>query len=262
MELHEFAARSPRPDPLRSNIARLIEVVGTPKFETEMFHAAHAATNCEHVTAFATCKNSAPRILLAANTGTRPIAKSVGEKYLARFWKLDPANHARAFDKRPASYTTLRILPRDIDDSSYRHECYTSTRLQDRFSVMQSRSGEVYRINFYRGVRSGRFAESDFDRIVNSADLFMSLLVKHDAINGPGAKGIGPDLFVNRLRLLEPAMPSRRTEVCAAIMLGMTSEAIALKLGISVNTVLTYRKRAYSRIGISCQNELLRLILS
>jgi DNA-binding CsgD family transcriptional regulator len=45
-------------------------------------------------------------------------------------------------------------------------------------------------------------------------------------------------------------------------MLGMTSEAIGLKLGISVNTVLTYRKRAYGRLNISCQNELMRLILS
>ncbi len=57
-------------------------------------------------------------------------------------------------------------------------------------------------------------------------------------------------------------MPLRETEVCAAIVQGMTSEAIALKLGISVNTVLTYRKRAYMRLGISCQNELLRFILS
>ena len=37
---------------------------------------------------------------------------------------------------------------------------------------------------------------------------------------------------------------------------------IGLKLGISVNTVLTYRKRAYGRLHISCQNELMRLILS
>jgi DNA-binding CsgD family transcriptional regulator len=45
-------------------------------------------------------------------------------------------------------------------------------------------------------------------------------------------------------------------------MSGMTPEAIALHLGISVNTVLTYRKRAYGRLKISCQNELLRLILN
>jgi len=34
-----------------------------------------------------------------------------------------------------------------------------------------------------------------------------------------------------------------------------------LSLGLSINTVLTYRKRAYSRLGISTQNELVRLLI-
>jgi DNA-binding CsgD family transcriptional regulator len=42
---------------------------------------------------------------------------------------------------------------------------------------------------------------------------------------------------------------------------GLTSERIALKLGVSLNTVLTYRKRAYFRLRISSQNDLLRLML-
>jgi len=46
------------------------------------------------------------------------------------------------------------------------------------------------------------------------------------------------------------------------VMMGRNSEAIALALGISVNSVLTYRKRAYAWLGISSRNELIRLILS
>ena len=85
----------------------------------------------------------------------------------------------------------------------------------------------------------------------------MSLVVKNDA----ASEAMLPRTFTNRLRLIAPNIPQREAEVCTAIMLGMTSEAIALKLGISVNTVLTYRKRAYNRLNISCQNELMRLIL-
>ena len=50
------------------------------------------------------------------------------------------------------------------------------------------------------------------------------------------------------------------SHLCAAIAVGMNSEAIALTLGIRLNTVLTYRKRAYARLGICSQNELVRLI--
>ncbi len=120
----------------------------------------------------------------------------------------------------------------------------------------------LYRLNFYAGGRYGRFADSDISRIMGSADLLLALLVKHDATGFETNRRTRLRIVSRtRLRLVSPKMPQREAEVCTAIMLGMTSEAIALKLGISVNTVLTYRKRAYGRLNISCQNELMRLIL-
>lgn len=261
MELHSLADTRPKADPLRSEIGRLIEVVGTPKFESEMFEVARKAVSCEHLTAFAFSGDLPPRPLIAANAGSRPVAKSLATKYISQYWKMDPANDLLKFENKNTDIA-LRILPDDIADGSYRHDCYTSVRLQDRFTVMRRRGGEVFRINFYGGVRGGRAGGLDIDRIMSSADLLICLLLKHDATGRPAPDKLAPELYRSRLRLLEPNMPLRETEVCAAIVQGMTSEAIALKLGISVNTVLTYRKRAYMRLGISCQNELLRFILS
>jgi len=51
-------------------------------------------------------------------------------------------------------------------------------------------------------------------------------------------------------------LTQREADVCAAIALGYTTLGIGLNLGISVNTVATHRKRAYAKLGISCQNEL------
>ena len=68
--------------------------------------------------------------------------------------------------------------------------------------------------------------------------------------------------YLDRLRYLCPSMPRRQLEVCALIVRGYFSQAIALKLGISLNTVLTFRRRAYARLRISSQNELTRLVLS
>jgi len=58
-----------------------------------------------------------------------------------------------------------------------------------------------------------------------------------------------------------PHLARRELDVCVGIMQGKSSEAIALALGISVNTVRTYRKRAYARLGITSHNELMRLVL-
>jgi DNA-binding CsgD family transcriptional regulator len=59
-----------------------------------------------------------------------------------------------------------------------------------------------------------------------------------------------------------PLLTAREAEVCACIVHGMSSEGIALELGISVNTVRTFRKRAYSRLNICSQNELMKVVLA
>jgi DNA-binding CsgD family transcriptional regulator len=260
MELLNYAQASRSRDPVRAYIQRLIEVVGTPRFEAEFVKAMSETIRSEHVTAYAFLPNAPPRLLLAASSGPLPAAKIRAVKYLAQYWKQDPAGLFEGASQGDAM--ALRTLPQDIDDGLYRQDCYTSLRINDRFTLMQRNGDHTYRVNLYRSGPGGRFAQSDVDHIMNSADLLVSLLVKHAATNPSDGGKAAPDLFQHRLRLIEPSMPTREAEVCAAIMSGMTSEAIALHLGISVNTVLTYRKRAYGRLKISCQNELLRLILT
>lgn len=242
-------------DPLRAQLARLIAVVGTPRFESELFDVAHAALQCEHLTAFAQGTDG-PRVVLASNTGSINVARPIAHKYIAQYWDLDPANRTLPLCDSGDS-VALRIAPEDdIKDDFYRRDCYTEPQIVERVTLMQRHGDKVYRLNFYAGAR-GRFSASVVDQVMESGDLLMSLVMKNDA----ASEAMLPESFANRLRLVSPNMPQREAEVCTAIMLGMTSEAIALKLGISVNTVLTYRKRAYNRLNISCQNELMRLIL-
>ncbi|TKW76868.1 MAG: hypothetical protein DI543_18695, partial [Bradyrhizobium icense] len=57
------------------------------------------------------------------------------------------------------------------------------------------------------------------------------------------------------------ALTGREKEVCLRILSGFSSEAIAAELGISLHSALTYRKRAYEKLGISAQNELFGMVL-
>jgi DNA-binding CsgD family transcriptional regulator len=245
-------------DPLRAEIARLIAVVDTPRFEAELFEVAHGALNCAHVTAFVANSETRPRLVLAANVGDEPVARMLSDKYISRYWDLDPANRA-PLGPQDESVALRVVTDTDIDDYFYRRDCYTALQICERVSLVQRRGRDVYRLNFYAAGPNGRFAAPVYDHLMESGDLLMSLLMKSDTAAVADAT---PESFTRRLRLIAPAIPQREAEVCTAIMLGMTSEAIALKLGISVNTVLTYRKRAYTRLNISCQNELMRLILS
>lgn len=244
-------------NPLRAQLVRLIEVVDTPRFETEFFRVAHSTLDCDHLTALAGCGNAAPRVIVAAGLCKTSFTRPIVSKRIARYWHLDPANRAERLC-REGECLALRMVPdTDIEDDVYRRECYSQLEIVERLTLMQRRDNDIYRISFLVGPRS-RFADPTVEQIFESSDLLMSLVMKNDQ----ASEAKVPPTFADRLRVVAPTIPPREAEVCTAIMLGLTSEAIAAKLGISVNTVLTYRKRAYNRLNISCQNELMRLVLA
>ena len=62
--------------------------------------------------------------------------------------------------------------------------------------------------------------------------------------------------------LLAQGLTYRESEICAYITLGYSSVAINLILNISINTISTHRKRAYSKLSISSQRELFSIVYS
>ncbi|HEX7759359.1 MAG TPA: helix-turn-helix transcriptional regulator [Caulobacteraceae bacterium] len=261
MEVQALERPSRSAERLRGNIGRVIDAVGTSGFEQALFDASLAATGCSHLTAFVSEPKTAPRALVAVNAGPRRLARSLAEQYLSRYWGLDPANRLVGAGGLPQGGASLRIRSEDIGSARYRRECYTDVDLGDRFSLIQRSGDRLYRLNFYARRRDGAFDADAVGNILESADLLLALLTRHDNASPSPALNQG-DSFIERLRLLAPAMPMREAQVCAGIARGLTSEGIALENGIAVNTVLTYRKRAYARLGLSSQNELLRRLLA
>src|SRR5690606_4359226 len=94
------------------------------------------------------------------------------------------------------------------------------------------------------------------------ADLLLSLLEKHDSLTRPPLECNDFRGYRKRVEQVAPCLSEREAEVCAGIALGMNSEGIGLTLGIKLSTVQTHRKRAYARLGISSQNELLKLLFN
>jgi DNA-binding CsgD family transcriptional regulator len=100
---------------------------------------------------------------------------------------------------------------------------------------------------------------------------------------GPGRRTAGGHAGQARRRLPEPPnvaqaltalpeietcivatsdLPRREAEVCARILYGLSSVGIALDLTVSEETVKTYRKRAYQRLAIGSERELLTWYLA
>jgi LuxR family transcriptional regulator, activator of tox operons len=239
----------------RRGLCLLVEQAGTAGFAERLFSAAVAATDCQHLTAFRQAPGQPPRVILAMNTGPSA-AWACAERYVAHHWHRDVANCAdiRVGD---SGMVAIRSTDADITDHGYRHDCYTSVRIVERFSILAQDAEGTLRLNFYRDRAHGGFDATEREGLVDTAELLLALLRRHEGAARPAA----PALLRLRLRTAAPALTEREVDVCAGIVCGQTSEGIALTLGVSINTVRTYRKRAYARLGITSENELMRIVL-
>lgn len=244
----------------QTEMPNLIAALGRPDFPRRLFQVARKFTDCHSVTSFAFGAARSPRLIFAENVGDVPISRHIADSYIADYWRFDPANDAAPDVAHKGSCSSMMIGADEIPHARYREHCYAAIKLVNRLTIMRRAGDNVIRLNFYRG-RGNRIFNGGMEAIAAAGDTLIALIARHDAW---AAKTDGGEDFeyLERLRYLCPSMPKRQLEVCALIVRGFFSEAIALKLGISLNTVLTFRRRAYARLRISSQNELMRLVLS
>jgi DNA-binding CsgD family transcriptional regulator len=267
MDVHQIKERSFACDPLRRDVGRLVATVATSRFEPQLFGLLEEAVRCEHLTAFAISPAKRARLIFAANRGNSPIARSAANAYLHSHWSADPTNRILA---EPCDWLRGVVACVSADEMlrlQYRRACYTrgdwarnGCNLIHKVTVIKRYESDTFKINFYRHRKTGPFEPAAVQTIVESSDLLCAFLSRHAAAEAINDLGALREQFARYLHDCGRGLTGREVQVCAAIAVGMSSEAIALWLDVSLNTVLTFRKRAYARLGICSQNELTRLI--
>ncbi|WP_174296339.1 helix-turn-helix transcriptional regulator [Sphingomonas bacterium] len=236
----------------------LIEAVGTSQFPKLLFDSIQDDVECVHLSAFAS-EQGTRALILAENQSPARTAGDRDRRHLDTYWKPDRSLYrSRGLgDERPADLFLFEIMPSDLGRGDHCADCYATMRVGARLSVCETRGSRTLRLNVYSPTS---FAPHELDYLRDHAALFMPLVWRHakDCIKSAEP---GDELEV-RLRKVAPDLTQRENQVCALIALGVTSEGIAIRLAMRLNTVLTYRKRAYKRLRISSQNELFRLIWS
>lgn len=138
----------------------------------------------------------------------------------------------------------------------YRCLFFDEVGIVDKVSILNRvRSGTVAYINLHRVLPSRPYDAGARARLLEHGPLLAAALGRHLEL-------ALDDRALDARGAAFSRLTEREREVCANILAGRTSEATALALGVSVNTVTTLRRRAYARLGISSQNELLRLAVA
>lgn len=234
----------------------LILDVGKPTFNDAFgrYLRRFANINSYMVVAYRKGASGEPHLLMASSQDFPILYKSI-------FYKRDP-NRQIILDNSMNGVVIL--FPNFADDhysAAYRCSVFQSSGIIDKMSTAYWAGDVCYYVNFYRMHGEPPFSDEDRLQILEVSDLISNLIARHfergpDA--GGKAAGFSESSLEKIVKALSPASPltDREVQVCTLILIGCSSEAIALRLGIAVSSVLTYRRRAYERLAIVSQNEL------
>jgi DNA-binding CsgD family transcriptional regulator len=107
------------------------------------------------------------------------------------------------------------------------------------------------------------FSSSDMTHFSGLAQFVVASAIKHEMFR-QAAAGIHRHMDLEAIEQLLRHVPGdlsrREVQVCARVIAGMTIDQTAVDLAVKRTSVVTYRQRAYEKLKISRQNELVALV--
>lgn len=179
--------------------------------------------------------------------------------YLKSYLRLDPVCDAYRATPACSDVVLQRVRPTDIPSAGFRRRIFEDAGIVERVSVIQRGTDSWRAINVARHVSDGCLADNELGSLVGLACLLLPMLpLNRRRRSGPLALTVPQleDRFASRYG----SLTRREREVCARAAIGMSVEATALDLGIGKTSVLTYRQRAYQRLGVTSPFELCALV--
>jgi DNA-binding CsgD family transcriptional regulator len=243
-----------------NDITPALLAIGRPAFPQALMSALRRVADVGHCMVFSFTGERSTACLLDA--GNIPIGGDLGVAYSEHFHQSDPNRDAIFGGHGETIPVLLPTFARRMYSDSYRKIFFENSDIVDKFAAAIWVEDTCFYVNFYRITSQGRFKRDEIQRLLAVAPAVSAAVARHFQL-GAAADGDPMDRLKTLFATSAPlsALTGREKEVCLRILSGFSSEAIAAELGISLHSALTYRKRAYDRLGISSQNELFAIVL-
>lgn len=238
--------------------AKLVGLLGRADFADELIIQLNNFAEVNHISLVHMEQDGEISYILSSSDDSVNITKSMQQLYLSIFYKIDPNTEFLSHFDEGERVILKRLKQKDIEDSDYRRLWYEKMGIIDRTSIITKEDKGLYCLNLFRAKTA--FTPSDMESFDHLKVFLSALVVKHAHMSGSLStfmdRRVQVRNIIERLHHVDASLTTREKEVCARIILGMSSEGIGLDLDIKTQSVLTYRKRAYARLNISSQNEL------
>lgn len=229
--------------------ADLLDARDHQLFATRLLEIARNAAGIEELFAYR-IGDGVPQVLASASC-LGDVAERASA-YARRFHHSDPVSEARRATLCGNGFV-CRIPAEAISLGAYRSLCFDRPHFAEKICFGWCRSDHALVVTFYQRRDA---AEPEMAQLGALAQLALTGLTRLSQTPAPVVAEMQ-----DRLAQAYPVLTVREREVCARTLSGKTARAIGEELALGVSTVLTYRQRAYMKLGISKSNELLAAIM-
>lgn len=235
-----------RPSP---DLLALLDSLGEDDFLDRFLDWVHRMLGADQCMLFFCATDKRVSTLLYKDFAQDESARALAHSYISERRYMQDPNFTLLKECPPGQLHVLRLdhLGPEMG-TSYRRRFFDEPGFRDKLSIIRGHAAGNYYLNLYR--RTGSFAEvlRHAQEEAAAARMLGSLIVKHYLLNQK-MLAQGPLAFLSQ----------REQQVCQAVLQGKKNELIADELGVSLNSVVTYRKRAYEKLGISSRAQLFAL---
>ena len=215
----------------------LVSAIGSGHFEAALSHYLNEACGVEHVCIFRSTEG-VPVPTLAVSADGTDISERQARTYIRdELWRDDPTMR-RAISCADAVAPT--VLHLDL--------------VRERVFVCGRREDGLLGLAMWQSSRTTPLNPRLDQQVLAATQAAYAMLSKHLDICGQGeslARALTSLTEIEQCIARSPLkLPRRESEVGARILFGLSTTGIALDLGLSEGTVITYRRRLYTRLEV------------
>ena len=241
--------------------AQAVTALGTRSYGRACFRVFEQSFDVDHWALFRYTPSHSVTCIATASRQFEAAAEKNVDLFLHRCYRFDPS--LLAFRQQHTGRPCLvKMEISDIHDSQYRH-CFEVTNVRERLSFFGSDRADLLQLCIYRAARKRTFSVAEMNLFATLSQLVVATALKHEAVCDGAVAMQGQldlDAIEHRLEDLGVGLSKRERQVCARAVVGSTIEETGMDLGIQKTSVITYRQRAYQKLGISRQSDLLALV--
>lgn len=243
-----------------SDLANAIAAIGDDAFPEKLLALFHGVSGADLCSAFEIGEDGELHFLFAA--GHHPNIPSFAETaslaYARTFWRKDQTTR-RALSAATGGVQLVRQAWNGIADSDYRRTCYERGEIVERLTLYAA-GGRAIFASAYRTRQSGPSTAAEIEALEKAAPDILALIVKHVDVTSRAQFGHAPLHEMSRILSERGKLSAREAAVAAALLIGKSQAEIASETGVALSSVITYRRRAYRKLGVATRRDLQALI--